>query len=91
MSMYIGSIERIIEHLKDLSPKNRASVIDHLFIIISGVLMMKESFLGSSFTDMQNQVGAAFAPYVVAVFSMGTILCCLYGCDVIVHRLTKDD
>ena len=52
---------------------------------------MKESFLGPSFTDMQNQIGAAFTPYVVTGLSMGTIICCLYGCNAIVHRLTKYD
>lgn len=89
--MSLVSVEKIIKHLKDLSPRNRASVVDHLFIIIAGVLMMNESFLGYGFTDMQNQIGAAFTPYVVFGLSVGTIIFCLYGCNAIVHKLSDYD
>ena len=52
------------------------------------MLLVKEVFLGSSFADMQNQVGDGFAPYVAFGLTMVAIFGSLYGCNAIVNRLT---
>lgn len=83
-------IEKIIAHLKDLSPKNRASVIDHTLVLLAGCLLLKESFLGSGFDNLTNQIGF-FASYVAFGLSMMSIFGSLYGCNFIVHRLSHYD
>ena len=85
------SIEQIIKHLKDLSPKDRSSVIDHVCILIAAIWMIKIAFNEQSFTGMQNLVGIAFAPQTTMIVSIAAILGCLLGCNVIVHKLSNYD
>ena len=88
--MSLKEIGQIIKYLAALSPKHRASVVDHVFILISSTLMARTAFDETSITYMYDQVGA-FAPFTTFGLGMCALVGSLMGCNAIVNNLSNYD
>ena len=84
-----GSLDKLINHLKNLTPKQQASTVDHVLILLAVVLLLKEAFLGPSLTDMSNVVGVAFSSYTAFTLVLFGILGSVYGCNLVVFKLSN--
>ena len=79
-------IDKLIEHLKTLSPKQQAATVDHSAIFVSSLMLIYITLDGSYINELKNQLGLLFAPYTAFGLTIAVILGALYCCFKIVNK-----